>query len=68
MEFPATAYLTAYETLSATGDQEAAMDALRRGHAYLMERAAKISDPRLREPLLEANPHHSELLAVGGER
>ena len=67
VEFPATAYLTAYETLSATGDQEAAMDALRRGHAYLMERAAKISDPRLRDSFLQANPHHSELLAAWAE-
>lgn len=71
VEFPAMAYLTAYKTLAATGEPEAAMDALRRGHAYLVERAAKISDPRLGDSFLQANPHHRALLAawaaIGGQ-
>ncbi|MCB0201660.1 MAG: hypothetical protein KDI03_16465, partial [Anaerolineae bacterium] len=64
---PAQAYLTAYETLSTTGNQEAAFDALRRGHAYLVERASRISNPQLRISFLESNPHHRALLAAWAE-
>ncbi|MCB0204407.1 MAG: tetratricopeptide repeat protein [Anaerolineae bacterium] len=67
VEFPAQAYLTAYETLSTTGNQEAAFDALRRGHAYLVERASRISNSQLRISFLESNPHHRALLAAWAE-
>ncbi len=64
VEFPALAYLTVYQILAATGDSDAATDALHRGHAYLIERSARISDPRLRETFLHAAPHHRALLAA----
>ncbi|MEZ4767289.1 MAG: tetratricopeptide repeat protein [Caldilineales bacterium] len=64
VEFPTEAYLVAYKALSAAGDQNDADDALRRGHDFLIERAARISNPRLRNMFLQANPHHRALLTA----
>jgi len=52
------------EALAATGDHAAAREALREARGRLLARAAKISDPRVRQSFLERVPENARTLAL----
>jgi class 3 adenylate cyclase/tetratricopeptide (TPR) repeat protein len=53
MEFPILAYLTCARVFEQIGDEERRRESIEKGYQQLMERAAKISDPRWRKIYLE---------------
>lgn len=63
---PMPVFLTCYHVLSATQDKRAT-DILQHAHQLLLERAAKISDQRLRQTYLENVSAHREIVRLWEE-
>ena len=62
IEFPFEVYLACYDVLRATGEQAEAERALAQAHALLMRRADAISDPQLRESMLNNVAAHRRII------
>ena len=63
MEFPLRVYLTLYDTLKALGDQSGAAKWLVEANDLLAKRAAAISDPPLREQMLNGLPENRRVVS-----
>jgi len=63
IEFPMQVYLTCYDVLQAAGDRDAARRMLEAAHALLLRRANAISDPTLREGMLQRVAANRRVLA-----
>jgi tetratricopeptide (TPR) repeat protein len=67
LEEPFGIYVICYRVLQASGDPRA-RDVLHTAHGLLQERAAKISDEKMRRSFLENVPPHREILSEFAER
>ncbi|MEI6777389.1 MAG: tetratricopeptide repeat protein [Chloroflexales bacterium] len=62
MEFPFRVYLTLYDTSKALGNSVGAAKWLSEAHELLAKRAAAISDPALREQMLNVVPEYRRII------
>ena len=63
IEFPMQVYLTSYDVLQATGDLATARRVLEAAHALLLRRANAVSDPALRDSMLQNVAANRRVLA-----